>query len=177
MHHNPARPHSHAFTPCFGRSASPLPHLALSHASSLPYLTSPHASHFRASSHTCPTTSVSHLAPHLALQHLIPHVPHHSHISPFQRFALPRPTPSCISPSHTLRSHAPRRAASFRSPQYAPTPSTLARHLTPQPKSSPITSIEPLKNASDRSLTSAQFDPDSISVQPTPARPQSMNFL
>lgn len=86
MHHNPARPHSHTFTPCFGhqrlatsssrttprlitsvshlapRLALPhlaLPHLISSRAPPLPYLTSPRTSHFRASSHPCPTTHIS----------------------------------------------------------------------------------------------------------------------
>lgn len=118
---------SHYPTPHhFHISPRPTPRTSVPHPTRvppLPYLFPPTLRTSTPHLIPCPTASVSHLAPHLALQHLIPSVPHHSHISPFQRFTLPRPTPSCISLSHTLRSHAPRRAASFRSPQYVPTPS------------------------------------------------------
>lgn len=129
-----------------------LPHLISSRAPPLPYLTSPHTSHFRTSSHP---------APHRP--YLFP---------PTLRTSAPHPILHLILPYPALRSLIPLTPICTH-----PVPSTLAHRLTPRPKSSLVISIELLKNASDRSLASTQFKPDSVSVQPTPARPQSMNFL
>lgn len=143
-------------------SQSPIVHAPQSGTPAFPYLHTlfrpPAPRHFLISHY--PTPHHFRISPRPTLRTSAPHPILHL---TFPYPALPRPAPRSLIPLTPICAH--------------PVPSTLARRLTPQPKSSPITSIEPLKNASDRSLASTQFDPDSISVQPTPARPQSMNFL
>lgn len=134
-----------------------LPHLISSRAPPLLYLTSPRTSHFRTSSHPAPHR------PYLFPPTLRTSAPHPILHLTFPYPAFSYPAPRSLIPLTPICTH--------------PVPSTLAHRLTPRPKSSLVISMELLKNTSDRSRASTQFDPDSISVQPTPARPQSMNFL